>query len=259
MKTLLITGASSGLGYELARQVVGAGHQVILACRDAERAAVAASRIAAQRPAEAIHTVLLDLTALDSIDACAQRVGERFERVDVLVNNAGVMLPVDPERRVHGAEHHFGVNFLGHFALTAGLMNVLRASPAPRVVHVTSMSARYARLDLSAIDAQRGLRAYGVSKLANLMFAMELARRAAAIGLRSIACQPGYVATPLTRNLWLARLGKSAPGPFAAVRGSIADAREPRRYAGDRLICRPDMVGGHVWNAASGPPVSRID
>ena len=226
-KVVVVTGANRGLGLALSRCLAVRRATVFMAGRDIRRSMAAAALVREQTGGDA-RAMYLDLNDLASIEACA----ERLDRVDILVNNAAVMMPRDAARRVHGAEHHLGTNFLGHFALTAAMWGALQAAQQPRVVHVTSMTARFARLKLPPSAPHRGMRAYAASKLAILIFAQELARRARATALRSIACHPGYVATDLQRNMPLAKIGNPLFGQppergAAALEQAVVDALVP--------------------------------
>lgn len=196
--TALVTGATGGLGLETARVLAARGAHVVLACRDVERGRAAAARIGGRT-----WSVRLDLASLDSVRQAAQEVRGRYERLDLLVNNAGVMFPAY-RLTEDGFEPHFGVNHLGHFALTGLLLDMMRNVPASRVVTVASLAHRaaFGRVDRAAArsgDSRRSVRAYGRSKCANLMFSRELQRRLAAAGARtlSVAAHPGLSATRL--------------------------------------------------------------
>ena len=178
----------------------------------------ALARLVARAPGAAARFELLDLASLDSVAMFAGRVAAAHPAVSVLVNNAGVMAP--PTRRVtaDGFELQFGTNYLGHFALTARLLPALLASGAARVVSVSSVAHRRARMDFDDPQAARSYRpwvSYGQSKLAMLMFARELQRRAAAAGwpLRSVAAHPGWAVTDIIAN----GPGGGAPGLKEAV------------------------------------------
>jgi NAD(P)-dependent dehydrogenase (short-subunit alcohol dehydrogenase family) len=197
----LVTGANSGLGYETALALAGAGARVVLACRSREKAEAAMAQIRAAHPAAALEFQPLDLASLESVRAAAAAVSARHPRLDRLVNNAGLMAL--PERRTaEGLEMQLGVNHFGHFALTGLLLPALLAAPAPRVVSVSSLAHRMGRMDFEDLQWRRRYSrwgAYGRSKLANLLFAFELDRRARAAGspLVSAAAHPGYSATNL--------------------------------------------------------------
>jgi NAD(P)-dependent dehydrogenase (short-subunit alcohol dehydrogenase family) len=203
-RTAVVTG-TGGLGYEDALALARAGATVIIAGRSAEKGLEATRRIRDAVPGAEVEFALLDLASLDSIADCAARLRASIDRVDVLINNAGVMNP--PERRttVDGFELQFGTNHLGHFALTAQLLPLLRRSDAARVVTVSSVAARQGRFDFDDLQSEHDYRpmvAYAQSKLACLVFAMELQRRseAAGWGLRSLAAHPGISRTDLLPN-----------------------------------------------------------
>lgn len=189
-KTYAITGASSGLGFETARQLIEQGASVLALCRQP-----------VDLGSNAEH-IYLDLADVTSISRCLETLQAR--PLEGLLNNAGVLKP--NAKLVHGCEAHMGVNFLAHFALTAELYAQL--TPRARVVHVSSMAAQFVQLgELSAnkLTAARGFKAYARSKLANLMFALELADRSTHV--ESIAVHPGYTATNLQSNLILGPFG----------------------------------------------------
>ena len=196
--TAVVTGAGSGLGTITARELARAGAQVIMAVRDTAKGERAASAIRASVPSAQLEVRPLDLADLGSVRAFAATVEGPLDR---LINNAGVMAP--PRRlTADGFESQIGTNHLGHFALTGRLLERLCAAPAPRVVTVSSGAHRIGTMRFDDLMWERGYnnwRAYGQSKLANLLFCFELARRAAAADspLRSLAAHPGYAATNL--------------------------------------------------------------
>ncbi len=217
-RTALVTG-TGGLGFEAARQLVGAGAQVILAGRNAAKgqAAVAALNAAGQRGQARFE--LLDLAALSSIAALAERLHDRGEAIDVLLNNAGVMSPPQRQETADGFELQFGVNHLGHFALTARLMPLLRKARGARVVNVTSLAHRFAKLDFADLQSTAKYKpgvAYCRSKLAQALFSVELQRRSEANGwgIASIAVHPGYAATELFQN----QTGKPSLGSWISTK-----------------------------------------
>ncbi len=194
-RVALITGANSGLGLATARALARAGATVLLACRDVAKG----ERARASMPRSQV--VALDLAALESVRQCAATIRDQHDWLDLLICNAGVMAP--PRRLTKdGFESQIGTNHLGHFALTGLLLDRLSAAPAPRVVTVSSGAHRIGKIDFDDLHGERSYRrwrAYGQSKLANLMFCFELARRATAAGteLKSVAAHPGYTATNL--------------------------------------------------------------
>ena len=210
-RTMVVTGANSGLGLRSATVLAEHGARVVLACRSAERGESALASITGT--GGKAELVLLDLADLASVHAAAERIRELTgDRLDVLMNNAGVM--ATPKQRTRdGFELQFGSNHLGHAALTWLLMPALRATPASRVVTLSSMVARIGRLNVTDPNYRNRWYepwlAYGQAKLANAVFARELDRRLRAAGLdvRSIAAHPGYSRTQLTANMSRSRGG----------------------------------------------------
>lgn len=201
-RVMLITGANSGIGYEAARLLAGRGAAVTLACRNLQRGHEALSRVRAQAPDASIELLEVDLGDLDSVRAAAERWRGSHERLDALINNAGVMAP--PLRRTtDGFELQFGVNHLGHFALTGRLLDALLAADRPRVVTVSSGAHRMGSIAFDDLNwthrRYTPFGAYAQSKLANLLFTFELQRRSASAGsdLNALAAHPGYAATEL--------------------------------------------------------------
>lgn len=200
-RNVVITGANSGLGLCSALAVAAGGARVMMACRDPERGASALAQVRAVANGPEPELVQLDLADLESVRHAAEDLSDRLDRIDVLMNNAGVMaLPL--RRTAEGFESQFGTNHLGHFALTARLLPLLQATEAPRVVTTSSQAHRIGRIrwdDPNWRQTYRRWPAYGQSKLANLLFAFELDRRARAAGsaLVSIAAHPGYASTHL--------------------------------------------------------------
>ncbi|MFM7549867.1 MAG: oxidoreductase [Cyanobacteriota bacterium] len=196
----LITGANSGLGLESARALAAAGATVLLACRSLARAEAARRELLASGGG-ALDLIELDLADLESVQAAARLVQERYRRLDLLLANAGVMAP-PPMRTRQGFELQFGVNHLAHYLLTRLLLPLLQAQPGARVVHVTSGAQYFGRLNFDDINGDRGYdrwAAYGQSKLANVALALELQRRlhAAGSGVWSLAAHPGQARTNL--------------------------------------------------------------
>ncbi len=213
---LAIVTGTGGLGYEDALALARAGGDVILAGRNAEKGAAAVARVRAETPAATIRFELLDLADLASITAFGARMRAALPRLDLLINNAAVMAPPDRQVTSDGFELQFGTNHLGHFALTAALLPLLRQSQNPRVISVASLAARSGTIDFDDLQAARRYRpmaAYGQSKLANILFALELQRRsdAAGWGLASIAAHPGISHTDLITN----GVGHNSPIGFA--------------------------------------------
>jgi NAD(P)-dependent dehydrogenase (short-subunit alcohol dehydrogenase family) len=197
----VVTGASSGLGRQTALELGRHGATVVMAVRDEAKGASVRSELLAEVPAADLQLRRLDLADLASVRSFAEEFADDHPRLDLLVNNAGVM--ATPRRTtVDGFELQFGTNHLGHFALTALLLPGLRARPGARVVTVSSGAAQMGRVRFGDLNGERRYQrwtAYSQSKLANLLFAFELDRRLRAAGLEivSVAAHPGYAATHL--------------------------------------------------------------
>lgn len=201
-RVAIVTGANSGLGLETARGLAGAGARVTLACRNTEKGEAAAADIRRDHTGAALDVAALDLADLASVKTFAERFQRDHDRLDVLVNNAGVMAL--PERRtVDGFEMQIGTNHLGHFALTGCLLDTLGHTDGARLVTVSSLKHLSGRIDTEDLNWERRRYkpwpAYNQAKLANLVFALELQRRLDAAGwpLLSVAAHPGYAATQL--------------------------------------------------------------
>ncbi|MFD1150489.1 oxidoreductase [Saccharothrix hoggarensis] len=222
-RTVLVTGANSGLGLRTAEVLAGKGAHVLLACRSAERGQRALERVLAT--GGKAEVVPLDLADLSSVRTAAAEVRERTgDALDVLVNNAGIMA-VPLGRTADGFERQFGTNHLGHAALTWLLMPALRTRPGARVVTVSSLAHQIGRVDLA--DPNYEVRrytpwgAYGQSKLANLLFARELDRRTrtAGVDVTSVAAHPGLTATELSGNM-----AKAHRNPLLGLGARISDS-----------------------------------
>jgi NAD(P)-dependent dehydrogenase (short-subunit alcohol dehydrogenase family) len=201
-RTAIVTG-TGGLGLEDALALARAGASVIVAGRDGAKGSKALSEIRATAPSAQVRFEQVDLASLASVAALADRISDRHERIDILINNAGVMVPPRREVTVDGFELQLGTNHLGHFALTARLLPLLREGA--RVVSLSSVAARAGVIDFDDLNSARhyaAMKAYSQSKLACLMFALELQRRSDAMGwgIRSIASHPGIARTDLLHN-----------------------------------------------------------
>lgn len=254
-RVAVVTG-TGGLGFEDALALARAGCDTILAGRNPDKGQEAIDHILQQVPGARIRFSLLDLADLMSVAAFSERLARECDRIDILINNAAVMVP--PERRVtaDGFELQLGTNYLGHFALTAHLLPVLRRSDAARIVSVSSIAAMRGAIDFDDFNAEERyvpMVSYAQSKLACLIFAFELQRRSEAggWGVTSIGAHPGLTRTNLIHN---GAGPRSIPGrvrslmPFLfqpAARGALptlfaatAPAAQPGGYYG------PDGFGG---------------
>jgi len=200
-RSAIVTGANSGLGLAAARELARHGASVVMACRDLAKGARAKQEVEQQVPDARLELAGLDLADLASVAAFAEEFRSANERLDLLINNAGVMAP--PRRDTKdGFELQFGTNHLGHFALTARLIGAMEGRPDARVVTLSSNAHKLGRINFDDLQSQRRYfrwTAYNQSKLANLLFALELHRRLRAAGssVKSVAAHPGYAATNL--------------------------------------------------------------
>ena len=231
-RTVLVTGANSGLGLRSAEALASHGARVLMGCRNEAKAEAARNQVAKLATGPEPLVVRLDLADLASVEAAADEVATTVEQLDVLMNNAGVMrIPLS--RTAQGFEMQFGTNHLGHFALTGRLLPVLLRATAPRVVTTASNAHRFGQMrwdDLNSETTYRKWPAYGQSKLANLLFVHELDRRARDAGtdLVSVAAHPGYAAT----HLQAAGLEQDGNRLFA---GAVA--------FGNRVVAQSDAMG----------------
>ena len=245
-RVAIVTGANSGLGLETARQLAASGATVVLACRSPERSAAAIEDIRSTVPDARLELQQLDLASLDSVRDAADELRAGFDRIDLLVNNAGVMY-TDRELTKDGFELQFGTNHLGHFALTARLLDRLLPVEGSRVVTVASLG-HWAPFpfdldDVRATGSYNRFAAYSRSKLANLLFAYELHRRLTAAGARtlSVAAHPGGSDTELARHVpgmgfmrrWMSPLAQSAAmGALPSLRAATDPAVTGGQYLG---------------------------
>ncbi|WP_298212103.1 oxidoreductase [Ferrimicrobium sp.] len=232
-KVALVTGANGGLGRWCSLGLARLGAVVILGCRNARRGQAAIDWIHQQVPAARLELLTMDLANLSSVHEAAQELAERHQVLDILVNNAGVMmLPL--AMTMDGFEQQFGINYLAHYALTALLFRRLMASDASRVVSVASIVANHGTIqldDLQGLTSYGRSRAYAQSKLCNLLFGKELARRAAAQGLTltSVIAHPGFANTGLQRRTGRANLGRV--GEVAMIGANLLFAQSAERGA----------------------------
>ena len=204
-KTALITGANSGIGYQAALELARHGAHVLLGCRNEAKGRAALERLLHEAPGASAEVVQLDMASLASIRAFAAAFIGRRIALDLLINNAGVMALPKRELTEDGFERQFGTNHLGHFALTGLLLPALLAAPAPRVVTVASLAHRTGKIEFDNLQREHGYEgwdAYNASKLANILFAKELDRRARAAQSRllSLAVHPGVSTTSIFEN-----------------------------------------------------------
>ncbi|MFL6109931.1 MAG: oxidoreductase [Catenulispora sp.] len=262
-RVAMVTGASSGIGFHTALELARHGARTLLAVRDPGRGKLALERIYALVPGSCglVEVVVVDLASLDSIEDAAADLADRTAAVDILVNNAGVMVP-DGRSTVDGFELQFGTNHLGHFALTGRLLPLLLAAEAPRVITVSSLTHRHAKPvwdfePLAAVvddgkqggaeqDGHHRVAGYGRSKLANLLFARELDRRAkhARFSLASIAAHPGYAATGLFTKTSFSRHNRVVSGLSQLVTRATAQSSATGAWPSLYAATHVDLFGG---------------
>ena len=235
-RVAVVTGANSGIGYETAHRLAARHARVVMACRNLDKAEAAKARILNDVPHAALQVMPLNLSSLASVQAFAEAFLAEHERLDLLINNAGVMIPPYSTTE-EGFELQFGTNHLGHFALTGRLLPLINRTPKARIVTVSSGAHRFGTIDFDNLNAEKGYakwRFYGQSKLANLLFTYELQRRLEAAGQTtiSVAAHPGWTATNLQQHTGLAQFFNrffamppeqgALPTLFAATASSVS-------------------------------------
>lgn len=254
----LVTGATSGIGKVTARELARQGYHVVLLARNADKAAHTRQELqAAVGLSHRIDVLLCDLSDLSQVGRAAQEFNQRYARLDVLVNNAGLVFGAERETSVNGHEMTFATNHLGPFLLTSLLLEKLQQSTAARIVNVASMAYQFAKPDFTDLDATRHyspMRAYANSKLFNIMFTQELARQLRGRGILHIttnSLHPGVVASNFGSNsTWFTRAFYKVAAPFmtssedgAQTSIYLASAPEVAQTSGGYFVKkRPEAV-----------------
>ena len=251
-KIVIITGANSGIGFQTALAMYEAGARVIVACRTEANAQMAIEQIKTSSGTGALEAALIDLSSLDSVRSFATTFLVGNTKLDLLINNAGVMIP-PASLTADNFELQFGVNFLGHFALTGLLYSLLRDTPASRVVTLTSLAYTIGSIDFDNFRLNKeynASREYNQSKLANLLFTFALQQRieAAGHGVLSLAAHPGVTRTNLARNMsadlfnhaiqTYGELKPASQGALASLFAAVSPDIQPGGFYG------PDEDGG---------------
>ena len=244
----IVTGSNTGLGYDNARVLAAHGAKVVMAVRDTAKGEEAAARIRKLTPGADVAVHKLDLGSLASVRTAGAELAAAYPRIDLLINNAGVMYP-PKSTTADGFELQFGTNHLGHFALTGLLLNNLLPVDNSRVVVVASIAHKIkAKIDFDDLHWEKRsydkVASYGQSKLANLMFAYDLQRRLAAAEAKTIAvaAHPGVAATELSRHV----PGYELPG-VAWLFGKVLNTSEVGALATMRAATDPNVKGGQYW------------
>ena len=261
-KIIIVTGANSGIGFEAVKEFARKGAQVILACRNMQKAEVALAALQNDVPNAQVEVMQLDLASQKSIHAFADVFLAKYDRLDVLVNNAGIM-QVPYGTTEDGFERQLGTNHLGHFALTGLLVDMLTATPNARVVTISSGAHYAASIDFDNLMYEGGTgyspgRAYGRSKLANLMFTYELQRRFDTIGVNAIAvaAHPGGSNTNLNNHLTDGLINRIMMPLMSRMMQSAAMGALPTmRAAVDPYVKGGDYYGPDGFMQMRGSPV----
>ncbi|MGO1165376.1 MAG: oxidoreductase [Janibacter sp.] len=255
-RTVVITGANSGLGAVTARELSARGARVVLACRDTSKGDAVASELT---DAEVVQ---LDLGSLESVREAAETIRGRHERIDLLINNAGLMMTPQGVT-ADGFELQVGTNHLGHFALTGLLLDRLMATPGSRVVTVSSLAHRFGTgaMDFDNLQGELGydpMGAYGRSKLANLLFTHELQRRLSEAGAQSIAvaAHPGLSRTALARYMPVWSRPLIAAGTWVTGQSAAKGALPALRAATDPSVAGGEYYGPSGFRETRGRPVA---
>ncbi len=257
-KTAIVTGSNTGIGYETALDLYQKGAKVYVACRSEEKALSAIERMKAQGGTGELVYGHLDLASLSSVKGFSERVLATESRLDLLINNAGIMIP-PPSKTEDGFEVQFGVNFIGHFVLTGHLFNLLESTKGSRVVTLSSIAHRGASIDFDNLCLEKeysNWREYGQSKLADIIFALEFEKRLRNNGCQilSLAAHPGFSKTDLQKNM-----DKNMLASLDLM--TAKDGAQPTLAA----CLREDAEGGQYWgpdgpNEQKGKPaLAKVD
>ncbi len=262
-RTVLITGGNSGIGLETARPLADLEAHVIIACRSPERATAALEDMLQGNPKAQVEAVQLDLADLDSVAECAQALAQRIDKLDVLINNAGVMAVPRSETR-QGFETQFATNHLGHFALTGRLFGLLKSAPEAVVVNVASLAHHFGFINFFNLHGRLFYDpwfAYAQSKLANLLFTLALQHRCAEqdVSVKAVAAHPGLSATNLaytTSRILGTPLGDMLMQVVNEIVAQPAAAGAlPTLFAGfDPSVEGGDYIGPNGPGELRGPP-----
>lgn len=270
-RVAVVTGSNAGLGLATAKALASKGATVVMACRNAAKAEAAAAEVRAVATAS-VDVVPLDLGSLTSVAACAKQLNDTYDRLDLLINNAGLMA-VDESRTEDGFETQIGVNHLGHFALTAQVIDLVVGTPGSRILAMSSMGHRPGRVVIDDLNFERRRYnrwvAYFQSKLANLLFSLELQRRLQAAGQSTIAltAHPGGTHTDLGSeghgltnrfSSVFMHLGQSVDrGALPMLRAATDPAAQGAEFYGPRFLVQGPPVRETPTRKARDPELAR--
>lgn len=257
-RVIIVTGSNTGLGFASAKMIADKGATVVMGVRSIERGEKAADDIRKGNPRGTLEVMQIDLGDLESVHAFAEAFKQRFDRLDVLMNNAGVMA-TPKQTTSDGFEFQLGINHLGHFALTGLLLDVLKQTPSSRIVNVSSLAANSGQMyfdDLTLGDSYTPFGSYGQSKLANLLFTQGLKQRleAANVDVMAVVAHPGGAATDLGRYMLPGLSFLLTPIFRVVAQSPRVGARSQVRVAVDSSIQAGDYYGPHRGFAGRAEP-----
>ena len=228
-QVIIVTGSNTGIGKETARVLASMGATIILACRDVKKTEFVVEELKRNTDNQNIEFIRLDLSELKSIREFAEEFKRRHQKLNILINNAGVMMIPQRTLTKDGFEMQFGTNHVGHFYLTSLLIDPLKKSAPSRIINLSSLAHLHGKMNWKDLMYEKGYNhtiAYGQSKLANVLFTKELQRRYGELGINSYSVHPGVVSTELTRYMddqWFLKVVMKYVGnPFIRTFGKTA-------------------------------------
>ncbi len=240
-KIIIVTGSSSGIGFEAAKMLANRKAKVIIAVRNLQKGEDAKTRILQVNHSAELEVMEIDLSDLGSVKNFVSAFTKKYDKLDLLINNAGVMIPPYSKTK-DGFELQMGTNHLGHFALTLQLLGVIENTPNSRIVNVASSAHRYGNINFDDLNWEKrkykAMRAYGDSKIANLYFTKELAKKLEDKNILVTSAHPGWTATDLQRHSGLFELGNkffampTAQGALPTLRAAVDENAKSRDYFG---------------------------